>query len=154
MQVPFWHLITCSRLDCVHDAAAGHGGLAGSNSDRWAWRRGQQWLRSFLDFIADVERLMEGLLSLQPGPTRGDWYSKGHRLIKALSQIEEVTAAIHILQLPSTSCILIFTNLDQSCQSCANDMHNCCRTLLPIHHVQMQTVPSFAHLSLMKNHVT
>ena len=33
---------------------------------------------------------MEGLLNLQPGPTRGDWYSKGHRLIKALRQIEEV----------------------------------------------------------------
>ena len=69
---------------------AGHGGLAGNNSDRWAWRRGQQWLRSFLDFIADVERLLEGLLGLQPGPTRGDWYSKGHRLMNALRQIEEV----------------------------------------------------------------
>ena len=46
-----------------------------------------------MDFIADVETLMEGLLNLQPGPTRGDWYSKGHRLINALRQIEQVGAA-------------------------------------------------------------
>ncbi len=69
---------------------AGNGGLASSHSDRWAWRRGQQWLCSLLDFIADVETLMEGLLNLQPGPTRGDWYSKGNRLVNALRQVEEV----------------------------------------------------------------
>ncbi|KAK9854458.1 hypothetical protein WJX84_002500 [Apatococcus fuscideae] len=94
----------------------GHGGLAGNNSDRWAWRRGQQWLRSFLDFIAGVERLMEGLLGLQPGPTRGDWYSKGHRLINALTQIEEGMVQGEFRELPSIKVVVAPCNLPAALQ--------------------------------------